>query len=763
LLLLSACERPASNEKVEPVSPLPVGALETVAGPKVCDGRAVRAHDPPVRTLAVDKAGRIFVDIDRGGPGLSEIRMSDGDNSVFVRTGTSPGPDAPASGRIRRFLPGAGRMAADGQGGVFVSLGAKIVRVNAAGVDLSTFAGDPATAWGETGNQSSGDGGPFAEARFVAARSLATDDQDNLYVADSTAPGATSFKVRFINRSDKPIAFYRGTAQEVTVEPGQIQTIAGGQKPGKEQGSVREVFLKGVPPSLAVSGRRLYIGLSSSLRGSAAQDARVLLVNMADNEVTSQGVLIGPGAVKVVARGENTKVGRREGVVTPGFSYPSGIAAAADGKLYLADKAHHRVVVVDEGGKASVLAGTGRKGFNGDYRRAVSARLFEPSDVKVGGQGEVYISDSGNGLVRMVTAAGEMQPATGNPYEWRCVPGAKQSGPPGPPKTADFSSFAAAGGDIYITDRRSGRILAARPNGDIDPVAHPGPVRGVAGGPNGGMYSIGSSGADVRFWNRGAGPVKVQGVLIPPGTEKIVAGTGTRGYGGDGGKATEALIAGEPAGSAAGTPVIGAGGALYIGDVENKRVRRVDASGVITTVAGEGAAGALGACCTAPVGLAGDDQGNLYVADSYSHRVWYVNMQSRPVAYRGNTVPAGGAEPVVGNGVLGIGSEGKATESPLGALGGVALDRAGNLYIADESDRTIKRLDVAGDLKTVAGTGQLGFSGDGLPGQKSALGAPVDLAIDADGNLLILESATGGNGEGRIRRLILTPPRSGVG
>ena len=207
-----------------------------------------------------------------------------------------------------------------------------------------------------------------------------------------------------------------------------------------------------------------------------------------------------------------------------------------------------------------------------------------------------------------------------------------------------------------------------------------------------------------------------------------VAGNGTRGFGGDGGPATSAGIT--PWGIA-----VDAAGNLYFADMSNNRIRKVDRNGIITTIAGNGSgisSGDNGPATSAgmyhPEGIALDAAGNLYIVE-------YDNLRIRKVDLNGIITT------VAGNGNRGFsGDGGPATAATLDAPTDVVADTAGNLYIADYWNTRIRKVDLNGIITTVAGNGNLGFSGDGGPATKAELKYPEGVAVDAAGNIYISES-----------------------
>jgi uncharacterized protein (TIGR03437 family) len=226
-----------------------------------------------------------------------------------------------------------------------------------------------------------------------------------------------------------------------------------------------------------------------------------------------------------------------------------------------------------------------------------------------------------------------------------------------------------------------------------------------------------------------------------------MAGNGTQGFSGDGGPATGAQL-NIPRGVA-----LDAAGSLYIADASNSRVRKVS-NGVISTVAGNGGPGFSGdnypATSTelyAPSGVAVDSAGNLYIADTSNFRI--------------REVSNGVITTVAGNGTQGFnGDNGPATSAQLYDACGVAIDSVGNLYIADGNGNRVRKVS-NGVITTVAGNGVAGFSGDNGPATSAQLAGPWGVAVDSAGNLYI---ADGNNN--RIREVsngvITTIAGSGV-
>ncbi len=220
-----------------------------------------------------------------------------------------------------------------------------------------------------------------------------------------------------------------------------------------------------------------------------------------------------------------------------------------------------------------------------------------------------------------------------------------------------------------------------------------------------------------------------QGIPVDPPVAETVAGTGSTGYSGDGAAAVAAQLH-EPLSVAR-----DAAGNLYIADRNNNRIRKVDAlTGIITTFAGGGSSlGDGGAAAAAqlnwPSGAALDGSGNLYIADSFNHRIRRVDASTGIITT------------VAGTGTSGYRASddgAAATSAQINTPLGVTLDGSGNLYIADTNNNRIRRVTPAGVITTFAGGGS--SLGDGGAAAAAQLNGPFDAAVDGSGNLYIADT-----------------------
>jgi hypothetical protein len=220
------------------------------------------------------------------------------------------------------------------------------------------------------------------------------------------------------------------------------------------------------------------------------------------------------------------------------------------------------------------------------------------------------------------------------------------------------------------------------------------------------------------------------------GIISTVAGNGVAGFSGDGGPAISASLnfSGFP-----GAVAVDAFGNLFIADTGNNRIRRVSASGIITTVAGNGIYSSFGdggpatsASLCGPLGVAVDSFGNLFVADTYCFFV-------RKVSTNGIITTVAGNGETTANGFPSFsGDGGPATSAGVPQPSALAVDASGNLFIVDVTDR-VRKVSASGIITTVAGDGVFGFSGDGGAATAAAMAQPSGIGVDASGDLFIAD------------------------
>jgi hypothetical protein len=302
---------------------------------------------------------------------------------------------------------------------------------------------------------------------------------------------------------------------------------------------------------------------------------------------------------------------------------------------------------------------------------------------------------------------------------------------------------AGAAGAFYFTDDGNHRVRRVDTNGLVHTVAGSG-VAGYSG--DGGpateaalerpMSVALDEGGNLYIADVGAHVVRR---VDTNGTIRTLAGTGVAGYGGDGGPASSARLSGPSA-------VCARGGLLYIADQFNSRVRVVDEGGLIHTVAGSGAAGysgdggaATNAALLYPAAVAVAPDGRLLIADRYNNRIRAVSTN-------------GVITTLAGTGDYGFGGDGgAATNARLNYPRGVAVDDLGRVFIADTENARLRLVETNGLIRTIAGTGNYGCSGDGGPALAAMLDAPAGIDVDSTRGIIFADI----NNQ-RIRRVRLS-------
>jgi hypothetical protein len=328
------------------------------------------------------------------------------------------------------------------------------------------------------------------------------------------------------------------------------------------------------------------------------------------------------------------------------------------------------------------------------------------------------------------------------------------SGDGGPATQAAFSrpldQAVDTAGNLYIADNVNRRVRKVSPDGTITTVAGTG-VQGISGD--------GGPAVKARLWWPGGVAVDPAGDLFVADDSRVrkvsatgiittVAGTTQGGFSGDGGPATAARLSGSL------QLAFDAVGNLFIAEFFNRRIRKVDTAGIITTVAGGGKPAdgrgdggpATAAAFKLAQGVAVDSLGNVYISDWTDGRIRKVSLDGTI------TTVAGGGQPADG-----VGDGGSATEARLDGPNYIAVDAGGNLYIAENRGARIRKVSPAGIITTVAGNGQVGHTGDGGLATAAALHSPQSVTVDRAGNLFFTEGPrylTDGNTEKEGNNLV---------
>jgi len=604
------------------------------------------------------------------------------------------------------------------------SYGSQILKVSTAGT-VTVAAGNGTLGY-------SGDGGPATSAALYQPEGVFVDGSGNIFIADTEnsvireviaatgniqtvvgtsyeAAGGSScqaggdggpalsaflclpYSVFVDSAGDIFIADFGNSAiREVSASNGNIQTIAG--TPGTPG------YVDGVQ---ATSGQLdlpagVYVDASGNIFISDTFNSVIRVVNPGSQPVTIAGVSVSPGFIKTVAGTQYDSIEGSDCQSAGAFCLPFGVFVDGSDNIYVADYANAAIREVNSSGTISTVAGTLGSFCAtyattkcGDGGTATSAQLNYPSGVFVDSSGDIFVADTQDFIVREVTASnGNIQAFAGNAF-------ASYSGDSGSPINAQINApedvFVDASGNIFIADTYSSVIREI--------VAGSGNIQTVAGNGFAGYSGDGVAPTATELNFPGGVFVDAQGDIFIADTAnsairefvaataliKTVAGTpGTSGYAGDGGLATSAQL------SNPGAVFVDSSGNIFIADTDNSAIREVVAStGNIQTVAGT------------PTKTCDDD----------------------------STSPD-------------CGDNGPATSAYLSFPASIALDSAGDLFIADTFDHAIRKVSATtGTIQTVAGTiASPGFTGDGGLATNAQLDSPYGVFLDSSGDIFISDT-----------------------
>ncbi len=420
------------------------------------------------------------------------------------------------------------------------------------------------------------------------------------------------------------------------------------------------------------------------------------------------------------------------------FGTPQGLAFSGT-TLYFSDTFTNVVYAVDTNGNLTVVAGLGFPGAAGDNGPATSALLNNPTSLAFDSvSGDLFIADTTNNRIRKILGNGTIVNYAGNGGSNGSSGdgGAATAAGLGNPTGLTFDTS----GNLYFADNFGTRVRMVSTSGTISTVAGSsnngtpgytgdgGPatsatfngISGLAFDPTTGMIYVADQNNNVvrRF--------KVGGTVT------TVAGNGTQGYGGDGGPGTKAQLSQPQSVS------VDPSGNVFIVDNGNSVVRFLTVAGNISTVAGNGT-GILGYITDGlpatteglsnPTTVFADPGGNgkAFIADAGSGRILQIT--------KSQTITT-----LAGNGQFFYGGDGgPATSAFLTSPFAVTVDAAGNTYIADFADHRVRKMDTSGNITTILGTGVATSTGDGGPATSATIGYPTGVAVDASGNIYVSE------------------------
>lgn len=721
------------------------GSLLTVAGTGTNgftgdNGQAIQANiSRPIR-MTFDAAGNLyFADFNN-----NRIRRvaTNGIITTIAGNGTAgfSGDNGPATSAQ---LNGPLGVALDRNGNILIadSGNNRIRRVNAATGVITTAAGT-----GDTGFN--GDGGAATSARISGPENVFVDKDNNIFIAD----------------------FGNNRVRKVAANGATISTVAGTGTSGfSGDGGQATAANISFPTDVVVDN-------AGNIFICASGNNRI-------RKVTTDGV------INTIAGNGNTAF-NGDGILATAaaLSGPQSIALDSTGNIYIADRGNSRIrkVTINDN-SISTLAG-GNSGLSPDGSSTTLARLNLPTGVALDAANNVYIGDRDNFRIRRIAIAvtGDTTgptvaisspapagnfTATTNPIalsgtatDAGAVTLVRWSNDRGGSGTAIGTTSWSIPAVSLLPGVNNLTITAWDGSGNAGSAVlivnyqSPQVVVTLAGTGIGAQSADGGPGTAASVWQpRGVVVDPMGNVLFtdnlnrrvrkisPAGVISAFAGTGEAGSGGDGGQAKDATL-NSPTGIA-----IDAAGNVFISDQSTHRVRRVAPDGIITTVAGtgEGFGGyggdggpAKDAQLNSPQDLAVDKDGNLLIAD-------YGNSRIRKV-----TVADGKITTIAGTGLYGFsGDGGLATLADLATPTGVAVDATGNIYIADLGNQRVRKISVAdGKISTIAGTGTAGFSGDGGQAANAAinLSFPSFIAVDGAGDVYLADRSNN-----RIRKITI--------
>ena len=459
------------------------------------------------------------------------------------------------------------------------------------------------------------------------------------------------------------------------------------------------------------------------------------------------------------------------------FNGPAGVAVDSAGNVYVADTGNHTIRKVTPDGSVTTLAGTAT--FRGSVDgRGSAARFYEPRGIAVDSSGNVYVADTGNHVVRRITADGVVSTIAG-------LPGVSGSAD-GTGAAARFNfprGVAVDGsGNIWVTDYENHTIRRISPSGQVLTVAGlvgdfghtdgtgpsarfgypsgvtvdgagnayvvddvvrkitPGGVVTTFAGVKGLIGSADGVGTAAFFFSPEGICADREGNLFVTDTgnhtiRKITPSAVVSTLAGQAGLPGSADGATTTARFNASTAIaVDGAGNLYVADTGNSSVRRVASNGVVSTLSahgGSGSADGIGdiARFSGPRGLALDGSGNIYVADAFNHTIRKVDS-------------AGNVSTLAGTAGLSGASDGTGPTARFKYPSGVAVDGAGTVYVADMGNHTIRRISVSGVVTTLAGRAGVRGSDDGA-GSTALFDFPMGIAVDGAGDLYVGDGWSG--------------------
>jgi len=680
--------------------------------------------------IAVDDSGNVYI-ADMADNRIRKVSAKTNKISTIAGNGTSGNTGNGGAATAAEIISPFG-IAVDASGNVYFSDGNNILRkINTAGI-ISVFAGNGTTGF-------LGDGAQATAAELNTPAGMAADAAGNIYVADQN-----NNRIRMISKTGiistvagNGNAGYLGdNAQATSVRlnnPLGVKVDAAGNIyiADTYNQRVRMVDASGIINTIAGKGIAGYTGDGANATAAEIYKPNDMVVDYAGNvfiadydnnvirKVTHAVIATQPSSIAICSANSTSFTTQ---TFESGFTYQwqvntgSGFNNITNGGVYsnattttlniagaaVTMNSYKYVCVLSNTGcgcsinsdtvtlnvyvcnaaynNIFAFAGNGTSGYKGNGASANAAEISYPSGIAFNANGNAYIADNGNSVVRMVNTAGIISTIAGK----------------------DSNGYSGAGGQATAAKLANPTCVAFDDTGNVYITDQTNNV--------------------------------VQKIITKTGVIVTIAGRDSAAYKGDGGLATKADL-NIPSGIA-----LDASGNIYFSDNYNNVIRKIDKSGIITTIAGNGFGSGIGvggysgdggqatsAKLNFPWGISFDNAGNLYIADQNNNRIRMVNK-------------SGIITTVAGNGVQGFsGDNGLATAAEMYMPLAVKFDALGNMYIVDAGNSRLRKVNSAGIITTVAGNGSSGNKSNGLPATAASLIFPIDVAVDDSGSIYIAD------------------------
>jgi len=567
--------------------------------------------------------------------------------------------------------------------------------------------------------------GPATTARFNYPNSICNDAYGNVFVTDSR-----NHRIRKISTSGlvttlagSKMGYLDGIGTEASFNwPAGIAVDASGNLYVADCGNhrIRKITASGVVTTFAGSGNKAYKdgnGIEASFNwpaGIALDSSGTIYVADAGNHRIRK---ITPGGIVTTLAGSGNETYADGSKNEASFRHPTGIAVNAFGNIYVADQFNQRIRKITTEGFVSTFAGSGAIAYENSVGSSASFRY--PIGLAVDISGNVYVADFGNNRIRKITAAGVVTTFAGFGN------GSYADG------VGIFAYFSEphgvsidALGNLYVADSDNNRIRKITAAGVVTTLAgceNPTYTDGFgtkASFKNPYGIAIDASG-NIYVADNGNNRIRK---ITADGIVTTLAGSGDSDYAD--GSGTSASFH-WPEGVA-----VDAFGNVFVVDTYNKRIRKITASGVVSTHAGSGNEGFVDgigseASFDYPCGIALDSSGNIYVADAGNHRIRKITASGLVTTF------AGSGKRAFANGY--------GTKASFNWPTDVTVDAFGNVYVSDAGNNRIRKISTKGKVTTIAGSGKEGYK-DGNK-RNASFNSPTHITLDTFGNLYVTEES----------------------